>query len=114
MHSKYKVELLDLVNKNLENEMDTKSGFSLQVQLVRQIQSNNGQEACYATPATVGCTKKQNECSWRHDCFQDAEELDGAGTRWMRQHVEKAGFRCWIDGAGYRYGSRNSCCGGFD
>lgn len=79
MHSKYKVELLDLVNENLENEMDTKSGFGLQVQLVRQIQiqSDNGQEACYATPATVGCTKKQNECSLRNDCFRDVEELDG-------------------------------------
>jgi hypothetical protein len=24
----------------------------------------------------VGCTKKQNECAWRHDCFLDAEELE--------------------------------------
>jgi len=64
-------------NQVAEQPMDTKTGFSLQVELIRQIQSDNGQEACYATPATVGCTKKQNECSWRHDCFQDAEELDG-------------------------------------
>lgn len=56
--------------------MDTNTGFSLQVELIRQIQADNGQTICYATPTSVGCTKKQNECTWRHDCFLDAEEQD--------------------------------------
>lgn len=56
--------------------MNTTKTFSLQVELIRQIQEENGQAPCYATPAAIGCTKKATECSWRHDCFADAEELE--------------------------------------
>ncbi|HEX5363078.1 MAG TPA: hypothetical protein VFW59_02320 [Gallionella sp.] len=58
--------------------LNENQSFSIQVEMIRQMQSENGQVACYATPATVGCSKKQSECSWRHDCFHDAEE---AGER---------------------------------
>ncbi|MBI1886769.1 MAG: hypothetical protein HYS19_00070 [Nitrosomonadales bacterium] len=45
---------------------------SIQVEIIRQIQINNGQAPCYATSATDYCDKK--ECGWRSDCFDDARE----------------------------------------
>lgn len=50
--------------------------FSIQVEMIRQMQSDNGQTPCYATPTTAHCNKKHSECSWRHDCFEDAEEVN--------------------------------------
>ena len=46
--------------------------FSLQAEIIRQIQVNNGQTPCYATSNSDYCDKK--ECGWRHDCFDDAGE----------------------------------------
>lgn len=46
--------------------------FSPQAEIIRQIQINDGQTACYATPASNQCDKK--ECGWRHDCFDEAHE----------------------------------------
>lgn len=86
--------------------MDTKLGFSLQVELIRQMQTENGHEACYATPATVGCTKKQSECSWRHDCFHDAEEADDASESWSAAEAEaEEADKSWLDGDAYQCGS---------
>lgn len=53
--------------------MDAKNGFSLQAELIRQIQVGDGDAPCYATPSVVGCAK--TECSWRRDCFHEAEGL---------------------------------------
>lgn len=68
--------------------MNMKTGFSLQVELIRQMQAENGQIVCYATPASVRCTKRQSECAWRHDCFLDAEEPDAG---WHDADVEATG-----------------------
>lgn len=48
--------------------------FSIQAEIIRQIQVNDGQTPCYATPASNQCSKK--ECGWRHDCF---DEVSGRG-----------------------------------
>jgi hypothetical protein len=45
---------------------------SLQAEIIRQIQVNDGQTPCYATSASNHCDKK--ECGWRHDCFDEAHE----------------------------------------
>jgi hypothetical protein len=70
----------------MERQMTTETGLSLQVELIRQIQSDSGQVACYAMPVTVGCTKKQNECPWRHDCFDEAEEQ---GESWREADTDR-------------------------
>lgn len=44
--------------------------FSIQAEIIRQMQVNDGQTPCYATSASNQCNKK--ECSWRHDCFDEA------------------------------------------
>ncbi len=43
--------------------------FSLQAEIIRQIQINDGQTPCYGTSASKQCDKK--ECSWRYDCFEE-------------------------------------------
>ena len=47
--------------------------FSLQAQIIRQIQINDGQTPCYATCTSSQCDKK--ECGWRHDCFDEVGEF---------------------------------------
>lgn len=44
--------------------------FSLQAEIIRQIQVKDGKTPCYATPASDWCNNK--ECGWRHDCFDEA------------------------------------------
>jgi len=56
---------------NTVNLDETKS-FSLQAEIIRQIQTNDGQTPCYATSASKHCDKK--ECGWRHDCFDEVRE----------------------------------------
>ena len=46
--------------------------FSLQAEIIRQIQTNDGQTPCYATSASNQCDNK--ECGWRHDCFDEVRE----------------------------------------
>lgn len=46
--------------------------FSLQAEIIRQIQTNDGQTPCYATSASNQCNNK--ECGWRHDCFDEVRE----------------------------------------
>lgn len=49
--------------------------FSIQADLIRQIQEENGDIPCYATPSAENCNKKREEaCRWRHDCYCEAEE----------------------------------------
>jgi len=49
--------------------------FSIQAELIRQIQSEHGDIPCYATPNVENCSKKKEEtCRWRHDCYHEAEE----------------------------------------
>lgn len=56
---------------NTVNPDEIKS-FSLQAEIIRQIQINDGQTACYATAASNRCDNKR--CGWRHDCFEEARE----------------------------------------
>jgi len=56
---------------NAVNQDGVKS-FSLQAEIIRQIQANDGQTPCYATSAVNYCDKK--ECGWRHDCFDEVRE----------------------------------------
>jgi len=42
---------------------------SIQAEIIRQIQANDGQKPCYATSAINYCDNK--ECGWRHDCFEE-------------------------------------------
>lgn len=46
--------------------------FSLLAEIIRQIQTNDGQTPCYATSASNQCNNK--ECGWRHDCFDEVRE----------------------------------------
>lgn len=56
---------------NAVNQEAIKS-ISLQAEIIRQIQANDGQTPCYATSAIHQCDKK--ECGWRHDCFDEVHE----------------------------------------
>jgi len=51
---------------------DGAKSFSLQAEIIRQIQTNDGQTPCYATPASKQCNNK--DCGWRHDCFDEVRE----------------------------------------
>ena len=46
--------------------------FSLQAEIIRQIQTNDGQTPCYATSASKQCNNK--DCGWRHDCSDEVSE----------------------------------------
>lgn len=62
--------------------METKTSFSLQARLIRQMQEDEGQTVCYASPdAMSSCTNKN--CCWRHDCFE--ETADQACTEYVLQ-----------------------------
>lgn len=47
--------------------------FSVQAEIIRQIQAGDGQAPCYATPSSEWCDKKK-ECGWRSDCYDEARE----------------------------------------
>ena len=49
--------------------MDLKKNhlFSMQTELIRQMQVAEGLEPCYDTPAAKHC--KNPECCWRYDCY---------------------------------------------
>lgn len=51
---------------------DEVKSFSMQAEIIRQIQIKDGQTPCYATPTSDRCDNK--ECGWRHDCFDEARE----------------------------------------
>lgn len=52
-----------------------KPSFSIQAQLIREMQALEGKEPCYASPVAAHCDQKAREkCSWRHDCFDESEE----------------------------------------
>lgn len=59
---------------DIANTVKQKEGrsFSLQAEIIRQIQTNDGQTPCYATSASNQCNNK--ECGWRHDCFDEVRE----------------------------------------
>jgi len=46
--------------------------FSIQAEIIRLIQTANGQESCYAAPVNGECSKM--ECAWREDCLDEALE----------------------------------------
>lgn len=55
-------------------EEETGCRFSMQAELIRQIQEEQGMVPCYATPSAENCDqKKEGACRWRHDCFNEAE-----------------------------------------
>ena len=47
--------------------------FSIQVEIIRLIQTANGQSACYAEPVNGECGKI--DCVWRNDCMDEAGEM---------------------------------------
>lgn len=50
--------------------------FSMQTELIRQMQVADGLEPCYDTPATKHC--KDLDCCWRYDCYvEKTEQRDG-------------------------------------
>lgn len=55
-------------------KQDEGKSFSLQAEIIRQIQTNDGQTPCYATSASKQCDNK--ECGWRHDCFDEVRERE--------------------------------------
>lgn len=56
-------------------ELTSKPSFSIQAQLIREMQVQYGQEPCYGAPAAAHCTADaRGQCAWRHDCFHEAEE----------------------------------------
>jgi len=68
-------------------DMEPEKGysFSIQAELIRQIQEEQGQTPCYATPTADNCSrKKEEQCRWRHDCYCETEEdkaRRGSGIR---------------------------------
>ena len=54
-------------------EPDKTPPFSIQAEIIRLIQTANGQDSCYATPVNGECSKM--ECAWRNDCFDEAHGL---------------------------------------
>ncbi len=60
---------------------------SIQTMLIREIQAESGHAACYATPAALACPKKQSECPWRHDCFEEAGAADTLPASISRPHA---------------------------
>lgn len=56
-------------------EFTSKPSFSIQAQLIREMQAQEGKEPCYASPASAHCTADaRSQCAWRHDCFDEAGE----------------------------------------
>ena len=47
--------------------------LGIQAEIIRLIQTANGQDCCYATPVNGECSKM--ECSWRNSCFEEASEI---------------------------------------
>lgn len=54
-------------------EQATNRSFSVQAQLIRQMQRDDGLHPCYATPDAEHCAKSEHECCWRHDCYHETE-----------------------------------------
>ncbi len=55
-------------------EAENERSFSMQAELIRQIQEEQGHVPCYATPNSENCSKKKDEiCRWRHDCYHEAD-----------------------------------------
>lgn len=59
-------------------ETNREKSFSLQAQLIREMQTQEGKEPCYATPMARNCDQEQ--CCWRHDCFHEVEEQEPTGN----------------------------------
>lgn len=79
-------------------EVAYKSSLSIQAQLIRDMQAKEGKEPCYATPMAAHCDQRSREkCSWRHDCFDDAEEADEISESWSEAAAEKSD-KSWLDG----------------
>lgn len=57
---------------------EEKKPLSLQAEIIRQIQVNDGLTPCYATPASNECENK--ECGWRYDCFDETSECENDHT----------------------------------
>jgi len=47
--------------------------FSPEAKVIRQLQKDEGNAPCYATPVSSLCNRK--ECGLRHDCFEEAVKL---------------------------------------
>lgn len=51
---------------------NTSQTFSIQAQLIRELQAQEGHEPCYATPVAEYCSQKALEkCCWRYDCYHE-------------------------------------------
>jgi len=45
---------------------NTSQTFSIQAQLIRELQAQEGHEPCYATPVAEHCSQKaQEKCCWQ-------------------------------------------------
>lgn len=55
------------------NEPAQTPQFSPEAQVIRQLQKDEGNVPCYATPVSSLCNRK--ECGLRHDCFEEAASL---------------------------------------
>jgi hypothetical protein len=76
-------------SENEKNIMEPEKAplFSIQAEIVRLIQTANGQVSCYAAPISGECSK--TECSWRTDCFDEASERFPS-LRVQKPEVEKS------------------------
>jgi len=50
--------------------------LSIRSQLIRELQSHEGHEPCYATSKVEHCNA-QEQCRWHHDCLHEAEGNSG-------------------------------------
>ncbi|MBT3203451.1 MAG: SAP domain-containing protein [Gammaproteobacteria bacterium] len=56
--------------------MDIKTSRMSKLNLVREIQTVEGNNACFASPGAADCD--QNDCIWREDCLVASKKLAAA------------------------------------
>jgi len=59
--------------RNMAKSMGLKTSRLSKVDLVRQIQSTEGNFGCFATAQDGDCDRL--DCAWRDDCFTSAKKL---------------------------------------
>lgn len=61
--------------RTIAKERGLKSGNMKKIDLIRMIQAQEGNFACFATAAEGLCD--QGGCLWREDCFEAAKKAAG-------------------------------------
>lgn len=63
--------------------------FSMQAELIRQMQVADGLEPCYDTSAVEHCHNA--ECCWRYDCYYEGAEKNPVRDKSPRNFYQARG-----------------------